>query len=289
MSLFDKFYRFLCVTAWKQSPRIIKHKKALTESQSESCVLKTGKTLWYPSYKKHYYCDKPSGEGWFFRLKPITDKGKHPVFFYLHGSGLNHAGENDFQLWEFRWLRKNLNEHPCHQVALHCDVTYSEYACAYNTDEHSRAIEGIIRYLEETYKNVDRSRIYLAGTSYGGYGTAYEVLRNPDKYAGAISAMGFTHNEKYPIEGEWWQKNEYRRNLTEEDFASLAVTPFYLTWAKDDHPSIAEGSGFLAEKLKKYGGTVKTKVYDNGGHTIASDFFKNENWADWLFSLRRNL
>ena len=52
MSLFDKFYRFLCVTAWKQSPRIIKHKKALTESQSESCVIKTGKTLISPHLLK---------------------------------------------------------------------------------------------------------------------------------------------------------------------------------------------------------------------------------------------
>ena len=287
MKLFNEFYKFLCITAWKQSPRIIKHKKSLTESQSESCVIKTGKTIWYPSYKKHYYCDKPSGEGWFFRLKPITDNGKYPVFFYLHGSGLNHAGENDFQMWEFRCLRKKLSKQLCHQVVIHCDVTYSEYACAYNTDEHSRVIEEIIRYLEDTYKNVDRKRIYIAGTSYGGYGTAYEVLRNPDKYAGAISAMGYTHNEKFPIEGEWWLKNEFRRNLTEDDFKSLAKTPFYLAWAKDDHPSISVGSAFLAEKLENYGGTVITKIYDDGAHTIASDFFRKGNWTDWLFELRR--
>lgn len=205
MNPFRKFYSFLCITAYKQSARILKHKKEMTDAQSKSCVIKTGKTIWYPSYKKYFYCDKTSGEGWFFRLKPLTDKGKYPVFFYLHGSGLNHAGENDMQMWEFCWLKKKLDKHPCHQVVVHCDFTYYDYACAYNTDEHSRVIEDIICYLEETYKNVDRSRLYIAGTSYGGYGTAYEVLRNPDKYAGAVSAMGFTHNERFPIT-EWWQK-----------------------------------------------------------------------------------
>ena len=287
MKLFNKIYSFLCMTAYKQSPRIIKHKNSLTESQSESCVIKTGKTILYPSYKKYYYCDKISGEGWFFRLKPITDNGKYPVFFYLHGSGLNHAGENDLQMWEFRCLKKKLDEHPCHQVVIHCDYTYIDYACAYNTDEHSRVIEDIIRYLENTYKNVDRSRLYIAGTSYGGYGTSYEVLRNPDKYAGAVSAMGFTHNEKFPIT-EWWQKNEFRRNLTEEDFKTLSETPFYLTWAKNDHPSISEGSDFLGKKLAEYGGTVKTKIYGSGGHTIAADFFKKEDWDKWLFGKQRS-
>ena len=283
VSLFNKFYNSLCMTAYKQVPRIIRHKKALTESQSESRVIKTGKTVWYPSYKKHYYCDKPSGEGWFFRLKPITDKGRYPVFIYHHGNGLNRAGENDLQMWEFRWLKKKLDENPCHRVVMHCD-----YTCEYNTDEHSRAIEGIICYLEDTYKNVDRSRLYIAGTSYGGYAAAYEVLRNPDKYAGAVSAMGFTHNEKFPITGGW-QKNEYRRNLTEEDFKTLARTPFYLTWATDDHPSISEGSAFLAEKLKENNGVAETKIYDKGGHTIASDFFRKEDWADWLFAKRRDV
>lgn len=286
MNPFRKFYSFLCITAYKQSARILKHKKEMTDAQSKSCVIKTGKTIWYPSYKKYFYCDKTSGEGWFFRLKPLTDKGKYPVFFYLHGSGLNHAGENDMQMWEFCWLKKKLDKHPCHQVVVHCDFTYYDYACAYNTDEHSRVIEDIICYLEETYKNVDRSRLYIAGTSYGGYGTAYEVLRNPDKYAGAVSAMGFTHNERFPIT-EWWQKNEYRRNLTEEDFRTLSGTPFYLTWAKNDHPSISEGSELLAEKLKEYGGTVKTKIYDDGAHTIASAFFKKENWAEWLFKKQK--
>ncbi len=283
MNLFIKFYNFLCVTAYKRSPKILRHKKNLTESQSESCVIKTGKAIWYPSYKKYYYCDKISGEGWFFRLKPITDKGKYPVIFYLHGNGLNRAGENDLQMWEFRWLKKKLDGNSCHRVVMHCDCT-----CAYNTDEHSSAIEGIIRYLENTYNNVDRSRIYIAGTSYGGYAAAYEVLRNPDKYAGAVSAMGFTHNEKFPITGGW-QKNEYCRNLTEEDFKTLAKTPFYFTWAKNDHPSISDGSAFLSEKLENYGGTVMRKLYDDGAHTIAAEFFRKEDWADWLFANFRSL
>lgn len=281
MKLFDKIYSFLCTSAYRQSSRIIKHKKALTESQSERCVIKTGKTILYPSYKKYYFCDKISGEGWFFRLKSITDNGKYPVFIYHHGNGLNRAGENDFQMFEFRNMRKKLKNHPCHQVVLHCD-----YTCSYNSDEHSCAVEGVIRYIEETYKNVDRSRIYISGTSYGGYGTAYEVLRNPDKYAGAVCAMGFTHNEKFPVD-DGWKTNEFRRNLTEEDFVAFSKTPFYLAWAKDDHPSISEGSDFLSKKLTEYGGTVKTKIYSCGGHTIAADLFKNEDWDKWLFGKQR--
>lgn len=281
MKLFDKFYYWLTVVASKKAPKILKYKKALTANATQTSVIKHGVTILCPSYKKYYFCDKTTGEGYFFRFKPVTDKGKYPVVIYHHGNGLNRAGMNNMQMWEFSWLKKNLNRRKCHQVVIHLDV-----ACEYNRDAHSRALEGFINYIQSTYKNVDFDRIYLAGTSHGGYACVYEVLRNPDKYAAAVISMAYTYNETF-VPPEEIRVNPYIRCLTDEDYKTLAKTPFFLSWAKDDSPLMVKSNELLLKNLKVNNANVKFKIYDKGGHTIASKFFKKTDWINWMFELSK--
>lgn len=281
MTLFNKFYSRLCIMAFKKEPRIKEYKQKITARVQKSGVIKQGLTLVYPSYKKYFYCDKNTGEGYFFRYKPFIEKGKYPVVIYHHGNGLNRAGKNDMQLVEFSKLIKKLNMKKCHQVAIHLDVS-----CEYNRAEHSRALEGFIEYIHSTYNNVDFDRIYLAGTSHGGYACVYEVLRNPEKYAGAVISMIYTYNEKFAPPDEI-QENPYVRSLTDEDYKVLSKTPFYLSWAEDDSELMVVSNNLLSQKLKKNNGDVKVKVYENGGHTIAGDFFKTSDWDEWLFNKER--
>lgn len=279
MNFFNKILNRLCIMATKQSPEIKKYKQKLTAGVNESGVIRQGHTVLFPSYKKYFFCDKKSGEGWFFRFKPIKDDGKYPVVIYHHGNGLNRAGKNDIQMSEFSWLKRNLNKQKCHQVALHNDCVGE-----YNTDDHSRALDGIIDYIEKTYKNVDFSRIYLTGTSHGGYACVYEILRKPEKYAAAVIAMGYTYNELFKLPDEF-KTNEFMRNLTESDYKTLAGKPFFLAWAKDDNHYITDSNELLSENLKANEGNVKVKIYETGGHTIASDFFKHSEWTKWLFEI----
>lgn len=281
MTLFDKVYRYLCITAYKQAPRIQKQKKRLMDKEEKSGVIKNGVTFLMPSYKKYFFCDEVSGEGWFFRMKPMKEAGKYPIVIYHHGNGLNRAGKNNMQMYEFSWLKKNLNKQKCHRVVVHADV-----ACEYNTDEHSRALDGIIEHIQNTYRNVDFDRIYLAGTSHGGYACVYEILRKPDKYAGAVIAMGYTYNELFELSDEL-KTNEFMHNLTEEDYKILAKTAWYIAWAKDDSKFITDSNKILQNKLRDNGADVKAKIYESGGHTIASDFFKNGDWAKWMFEINR--
>ena len=276
MKWFNKFYNRLMVSAVKKAPKIREYKKKLTADAKQTGVTKQGLTLLCPSYKKHYYCDKTTGEGYFFRYKPIKDKGKYPIVIYHHGNGLNRAGKNNMQMHEFSWLKKNLNREKCHQVSIHLDVS-----CEYNTTEHNRALDGIIDYIQSTYKNVDLNKIYLAGTSHGGYGCVYEVLRNPDKYAAAVISMAYTLNEKVmPLEEA--KVNSFVRCLTNEDYKTLAKTPFFLSWAKNDTYNMVTSNELLLKNLKANNANVNFKIYDKGGHTIASRIFKNEEWENWM-------
>lgn len=281
MNLFNKFYSSLCVMAFKKAPKIKKYKQKLTAKVQNSGVIKQGFTLLYPAYKKYFYCDKNTGEGYFFRYKAIEEKGKYPVVIYHHGNGMNRAGKNTIQMFEFSKLKKKLNNRKCHQVVIHLDVS-----CEYNRVEHSRAIEGFIEYIENTYNNVDFDKIYLAGTSHGGYACVYEVLRNPGKYAGAVISMSYTYNEKF-VPPEDIRENPFVRNLTYEDYKTLSKTPFYLSWAKDDSELMVVSNNFLAENLEKNNGDVKAKIYEIGGHTIAGDFFENSDWDEWMFNKAR--
>lgn len=278
MSLFHKFYFFVGKVFAKRGKGIRKYKQKLTARAEKSGVISQGFTLIFPSYKKYFYCDKNTGEGYFFRCKHIEGEGKYPLVIYHHGGGWNRAGKNNMQLFEFSKLRKKLNKQKCHQVAIHLDVT-----CEYNVAEHSRALEGFIEYIENTYNNVDFDRIYLAGTSYGGYACVYEVLRNPGKYAAAVISMSFTFNEEWKPP-EKMTKNNYVRSLTDEDYKTLAGTPFYASWAKDDHMHMVVSNELLSNHLKENNGIIKNKIYETGAHTIYADFFRNSDWDEWMFS-----
>ena len=290
MNLYYKAYFYLVEKITnQQKERMPELKKKITSKVNESGVIKKGIALIMPSYKKFFYCDKISGEGWFFRLKPSKSSEKRPVIIYNHGHGLNRASKNDVHMYEFYPLRKNLNQADCHQVAMHTD-----FSCDYNTDEYSRALDGVVDYIDKTYHNVDFNRIYLIGTSHGGYACVYEVLRNPDKFAGVVIAMSYTYNEVTVQSDETKARlaeiqktNKYYRVLTDEDYKTLSKTPFYLAWAKNDTNNMVRSNELLYENLEKNGGKVKTKIYDDGGHTIYSPFFKSDLWCDWLFGQER--
>ncbi len=281
MALFYKFYFFVGKLFSKREKGIRKYKQKLTARAEKSGVIRQGFTLIFPSYKKYFYCDKNTGEGYFFRCKPIEDKGKYPIVIYHHGGGWNCAGKNNMQLFEFSKLMKKLNNRKCHQVAIHLDVT-----CDYNRAEHSRALEGFIDYIQNTYNNVDFDRVYLAGTSHGGYACVYEVLRNPQKYAAAVISMSYTFNEEWKAQ-EKIKENPYVRNLADEDYKTLAGTPFYISCAKDDHMHMVTSNELLSKNLKKNNADVKEKMYETGGHTIYADFFRNSDWDEWMFSKTR--
>ena len=276
MSLYALIMRFLL----KSAPRKKKYKQNLTKKVEKSCVVKQGYTMLYPSYRKYFFCDKLTGEGYFFRCKAISEQGKYPVIIFHHGNGLHRAGKNNRQLDEFCKLMKKLNKQKCHQVAVHLDIT-----CEYNTAEHSRALDGILTYLKNTYNNVDFNRIYLAGISHGGYACVYEVLRNPDKYAAAVISMAYTFNEELMSVEEKY-KNPFVRTLTREDYNTLSKTPFYISWAKDDCLCMTTSNTLLSENLKGKNENYKEKIYETGGHKIASDFFKNSDWDEWMFGLK---
>lgn len=279
MTLRNRCFALLMRSVYKKIPKLKEYKQSLSKSVEKSGVIRQGHTIVYPSYKKLFYCDKSTGEGFFFRCKAIKDKGKYPVIIFHHGNGLHRAGKNNRQMDEFTKLIKKLNQNKCHQVAIHLDA-----ACEYNTPEHSRALDGFIEYLQNTYNNVDFDRIYLAGISHGGYACVYEVLRNPDKYAAVVISMAYTFDEKLMTVNESY-RNPFIRNLTDEDFKTLSGTPFYISWAKDDSVVITESNEKLSKNLKEKNKYYKEKIYQTGGHRIAYDFFKNSDWDTWLFAL----
>lgn len=271
-------YSKLNILVMKRSRKILACKRKINSKYQNSRVIKHGLNLYRPSYKKYYYCDKVANSGWFFRLKPIKEQGEFPVVIYSHGNGLNRAGKNDLQMAEFKYLIKKLNKEKCHQVVIHTD-----YQCEYNTEEYSRALSAIIDYIEKEYKNVDFNRIYLMGTSHGGYACIYESLRNPNKYAACVCAMGYTYNEKFRIS----KTNGYQRDLNDNDYQTLSNTAFYLAWAENDGSYVVDSNNLLKENLQKYSAEIKTIEYESGGHTIFGKFFKSDIWREWLFNQKR--
>ena len=98
--------------------------------------------------------------------------------------------------------------------------------------------------------------------------------------------MAYTFNELV-IPPEKIRVNPFVRCLTDEDYKTLAKTPFFLSWAKNDTYNMVMSNELLLKNLQANNANVQFEIYDDGGHTIASKFYKKSDWLKWMFELSR--
>ena len=189
--------------------------------------------------------------------------GARPLVVYFGGGGTN-GHRNDKPLLEFllfaagnRLLKRNCNLFiPQFMFSVGSPRVYAAQC--------NRIVQSLLAAQE-----IDRSRVYVYGTSLGGKCTWRALLDQPELYAAALTVMG-------ALEGD---ENEVLERI--------AAVPLWLAHAADDPVVRIENDDRCYERLKALGVPIRYTRRDRGGHQMYRSFYRNEDWQNWLFSKRK--
>jgi predicted peptidase len=221
--------------------------------------------------------DRPYGAFVYRYFVPPTASAQRelPLVIYLHSNG--RQGDDNRKQVDFRVSRwvKNQASYPCFVLAPQMpegrwvDVDYPRGRYDLATTPATVWMRLTIALIEEKLKHwsVDRRRVYLLGTSLGGYGTWDLLARRPDWFAAAV-----------PIEGGGDPRVAAR-------FADVAVWAFH---GAADRSVPVDGSRLMIEALRAAGGTPRYTEYPDVDHDSPARVFAPETGLDaWLFSQAR--
>lgn len=212
-------------------------------------------------------------EGIPYRLGKNAEGQNLPLVLFLHGAG-ERGRDNRRQLNEtMRPLVLRLNERPCIILAPQCPhnmqwVNTNWRNGSYTGVGVSLFMEKVLRLLEKTIEetHADKSRIYVAGPSMGGFGTWHIICQRPDLFAAALPFCGgadLTQLYKVKNIGIW-------------------------TFHGDCDPEIpVTASREAVETLKNLGGKIRYTEYEGIEHGCYSVAYCERDLTDWLFSNKK--
>lgn len=203
-----------------------------------------------------------------FRFKKSKDKNQ-PLIIYLGGAGT--MGRDNFKpLFEFLFSARGYGF-----VLKDCNIFIPQYVrlANYNSepklrDAYAKNCIRIINYIIENY-SVDKKRIYIYGTSFGG-GEVWNFLFNsPNLFSAAVETMG-----------------EYYGSIKadEKAFESISSIPVWMAHSSDDNVVSIESDDKFYNALKNAGADVKYTRWDKYGHRMCTRFYRKEKWLYWLLS-----
>jgi dipeptidyl aminopeptidase/acylaminoacyl peptidase len=129
---------------------------------------------------------------------------------------------------------------------------------------------------------LDPKKIALAGGSYGGYLTMMGVTKAPDVWAAGVPIVPFVNwfteirNEDPVLQqsdlatmGDLEKNKDLFRDRSPIFFVDQIKAPLLLLAGENDPRCPKEESQQVVDAVKKRGGTVELKVYENEGHGFA--------------------
>ena len=177
-----------------------------------------------------------------------------PVLFYLPGAG---SRGNDINIVKNSLFFKLIDKHenfPFITIALQCSE---------NTwfDMFEQLKKFICKMAAESFTDI--RRIYLMGTSMGGYGAWQLAMSMPELFAAIVPICGG---------GMYWNANR------------LVNVPVWAFHGGKDTIVFKEESIKMVEAVNKCGGKAKLTIYPENGHNAWSDTFANPEVFNWLLS-----
>ncbi len=130
----------------------------------------------------------------------------------------------------------------------------------------------VMKSLEQTVTEfgADKSRIYLAGVSMGGYGVWHFASRFAETFAALVAICGGS-----PL-------------LTGERFAPIAKqigsTPVWVFHGEQDRIVPVSESRSMVNAIREHGGSVKYNEYEKVGHEVWLNALKEKQLLPWLLS-----
>ena len=200
-------------------------------------------------------------------LASITDGTEKPIFvIYLHshnGSGNDNQKQlNQPSVTKMKdyLLGKKI---PAYFLAPQCPSDY-EWIPNKSTPGCKDKVVGLIKSFVSS-NNVDTDRVYICGTSMGGWGVWTILKENKELFAAGFIGSGAA------------------KNVQPEDFKNI---PLYVTVGTDEN-SYKTLPDFVAQ-IKAAGGTVELTVLQGMDHGTACDNAFTDDRLDWFFKWKKN-
>lgn len=240
-------------------------KKNLGKYKSGISLLKKSVT----GFDKYIYVNADTKYAIPFRMKKAKAKNS-PVFIYCPGSASN-GHKNIFNLVEFfaKMSFTGLFSKDCNIIvpqAVH-ETENSEQSVIDFCCELSNLKSGAVELTE-----ADTSRIYITGTSLGGFVVWYSLLLFPSDYTAAVA-----------VEGAFIGS----RGKTRTDIEKLADTPLWVAHAANDKCVDIESDDKMVDALKATGADVIYTRTEKHGHKMSIKFYKTQPFIKWLFKQKK--
>lgn len=179
---------------------------------------------------------------------------KCPVLLFLHGAGTR--GDDLSLLTEnlFFKITKKYNDFPFVTIAPQCPE---------NTwfDMFEQLKRFVLKISTEDF--TDNKRIYLMGSSMGGYGTWQLAMSMPELFAAIVPICGG---------GMYWNAGR------------LVNVPVWAFHGEQDMTVRVEESVKMVEAVNKRGGNAKLTIYPDRKHDSWTDTYSNYEVFEWLLS-----
>ena len=260
-----------------KSEKVRKAEERRYSAITENTILSDGISWLFPSFKRLKFFRIQDKFCHRFRLNVPKLKKKCPLVIYLDGAG-SPGHDNVKQMFGVinPWHKLKKSKRNCYFLAP--QLSYAE---GYNRDEHSEMLWELVQYISESFGNIDLSRIYLVGVSYGGYGVIYESFRHPERYAAVVSAVGWVYDEApRQINYDRYGQDKYHLPFDDDGIKELAKTP---TWLAYSNFELGHNEP-LYQRLAQAGADVKFTRCDKHGHGMSNGFLRKQEWDSWMFS-----
>lgn len=203
-----------------------------------------------------------------FPFRLLESKGKDkPLFVLFHGAGAM-GNDNIKQLFDNIPLYKKVFKKDCNIL-----LPQAPFGSNRGVGRTQKYIKSVKKLIDELPIDFDRKRIYIAGTSFGGFCVWHLTYLFPEFFAAAVPVMGgLTFDcdfEKYDVQ-----------RLTE--------TSLWVAHSSDDTNVRIDSDDYYVAELEKLGADIKYTRWNKYGHSMYKKFYKTENWVEWCLSKSNN-
>ncbi len=194
---------------------------------------------------------------------PNDTSKKYPLITYFHGY-------SDTAKKFFNWYDTSAqSSHPCFVFAPKCPASDAQgWGNSWN-DVFSTRLTLSFEVMDSLIKsfNIDTNRLYVYGTSMGGYGTFEVLYRYPLKFAAAMVLCG---------------------GGNPSTAAEVMQTPLWIFHGGQDNTVPLSQSQNLYNQMIALGATrVRFTEYPTAGHDMWNYAPHDPAWPDWIFNFSK--
>lgn len=181
---------------------------------------------------------------------------KYPLVIYIHGAGAR------------GWDVSLLCSHPFFQLTKDLQlnaICVAPQCCSDSWFDVFEQLQDFVQYVIEA-EYVDKSSVYLIGSSMGGYTTWQLAMSHPEWFAAIIPICGG---------GMYWNAGR---------LTNMGVWAFH---GSDDATVLCEESKKMVQMINQKGGNAKLTIYEGVGHDAWTPTIQNKEVWKWLFEQRK--